>query len=198
MIRTSKSQTSEGRFPENENTQNRVNPTDADISFGKRLETELIEGVAESDAEDRSKLGIPDTTNNAPFVPARVDQARESIHVQNIKREAPKLIARHGTPMHSANSVFVHMKEHGLGLSEKGVPLTKANCLGDALGGHGLNLPRFRKGGKMYYALDFVEASHREKSDAQERLNALTAVERKAMRTSTALQSLRAEQIVSI
>ncbi len=81
----------------------------------------------------------------------------------------------------SANTVLKWLVENGHGRTAKGHVIRGPNAIGDALGDHGLGLPRIHLEGKIRYALTHVDSSQFEKVEGQKLLNDLTAEERRVL-----------------
>ncbi len=117
-------------------------------------------------------------------IPSRRNRGHVSSHVEAIRNAAPQLIEQYGTPMLTAKPVFEYLKSNDLCQSAAGQSLQFANAVGDAMGKGGLNLPRLRMGGKLVFSLTYVNSSDQEKAEAQEALDNLTVLQKKAMKTA--------------
>jgi hypothetical protein len=110
------------------------------------------------------------------------NDGHRQVQIKSICELANEIIAEYeGVVMFCAATVLACLVKRGFGKTAKGQIIHNPSCIGDALGRHGLNLPCIRKQGKLRYALSMVDAPEEEKAAAQERLNNLSAIQKKAL-----------------
>ena len=113
---------------------------------------------------------------------AHATGSHRQVHIEAIRAGAPSIIeANGGAVFLSANAVLKWLIENGYGRTAKGHVIRGPNAIGDALGDHGLGLPRIHLGGKIRYALTHVDSSQSEKIEGQKLLHNLTTEERRAL-----------------
>ncbi len=153
------------------------------------MQTSIPNQVGNSEADRDVQLpefGITEETLNLAKagkpVSGSANDGHRHVQINSICEFAKEIIAEYeGVVMFCAATVLACLVKRGFGKTAKGLTIHNPNCIGDALGGHGLNLPCIRKQGKLRYALSMVDATEEEKAAAQERLNNLSAIQRKAL-----------------
>lgn len=142
----------------------------------------------DASTEDRlaRKLGLtPENIEKAKLVRTSVHfskQGHRQEHINAVCEFAPEFQVEFGEgTLLAAATVLAGLVKRGRGKTSNGKTIRGPNCIGDALGGHGLNLPRIVKDGKMRYAIAFFDSTEDEKAEAQERLNNLSKQEMLAL-----------------
>jgi hypothetical protein len=153
------------------------------------MQTSIPNQVGNSEADRDVQLpefGITKETLNlakaGKHVSGCANDGHRQEHIKSICEFANEIIAEYdGVVMFCAATILACLVKRGFGKTAKGQIIQGPNCIGDALGKHGLNLPCICKQGKLRYALSMVDAPEEEKAAAQERLNNLSAIQRKAL-----------------
>ncbi len=83
-------------------------------------------------------------------------------HIKSVKDYAEEIVREKGTGLVSATECMVALQIRGHAKTVHGVPMKDSKAIGDALGGHGLNLPYVLIGSTRYYALAYANATDQE------------------------------------
>lgn len=145
-------------------------PESVTVTTPKESEVRVAEVPATTGIESKSILERYNLTTesqkavrlNAPRT-GKNSSTHRGYHIRSIQKYADEIIKDCGGRLWiSAQEVLVGLLKRGCGLTVRGVPMKDCKALGDALGGHGLNLPYIYAGTTRYYALAMANATPEE------------------------------------